>query len=240
MLRSTNVLKNYVLEAVDGELGRCKDFLFDDQRWVVRYMVADTHKWLPGRKVLIGVISLGKPDWDRKRFPVHLTREAVEASPPLDDAAPVSRIEERRWARHYGYGVYWAGPETWGGVVYPHELRDQTLPEVADDDPGVSVHIRSTREVIGYQVHAIDGVVGRVTDFVLDDTNWRVSHMLCAVDARIRRPDVHGEPAQALLAPAHVVSVDWASQMVNVDQMRENLVPAGKAEQRSDDLAARH
>ena len=48
MLRSALQLKGYRLEAVDGELGNVSDFLFDDERWVVRYLVADTRRWLPG------------------------------------------------------------------------------------------------------------------------------------------------------------------------------------------------
>ena len=44
MLRSMDELKGYVLEAADGEIGRCKDFLFEDDSWTVRYMVADTSK----------------------------------------------------------------------------------------------------------------------------------------------------------------------------------------------------
>jgi hypothetical protein len=31
MLRSLNEILNYVLSAEDGEIGRCKDFLFDDE-----------------------------------------------------------------------------------------------------------------------------------------------------------------------------------------------------------------
>jgi hypothetical protein len=31
MLRSVNELKGYVISAEDGEIGRCKDFLFDDR-----------------------------------------------------------------------------------------------------------------------------------------------------------------------------------------------------------------
>ena len=30
------------LGASDGEIGHVKDFYFDDHRWVVRYLVADT------------------------------------------------------------------------------------------------------------------------------------------------------------------------------------------------------
>jgi len=50
MLRSIKEIYNYVLQAEDGEIGRCKDFLFDDEHWTVRYMVVDTGKWLLGKK----------------------------------------------------------------------------------------------------------------------------------------------------------------------------------------------
>jgi hypothetical protein len=225
MLRSTNTMKNYVLEATDGELGRCKDFLFDDQSWVVRYMVADTHKWLPGRKVLISVISLGQPDWDRHRFPVHLTRQRIKDCPHLDEAAPVSRIEERRWAMHYGYGAYWAGPGAWGAGYYPYELRGGTPPAFEDEEASRNVHIRSTQEITGYQVHAIDGLLGSVEDFVLEDTDWHVSHLLCSVQDRFDPRPLGSEPPRTLIAPGHVASVDWANRMVNVNRMRADLLP---------------
>jgi hypothetical protein len=48
MLHSIKELKGYVIAAEDGEIGRCKDFLFDDRHWAIRYMVVDTRKWLPG------------------------------------------------------------------------------------------------------------------------------------------------------------------------------------------------
>jgi len=50
MLRSVKQLYGDKLGASDGEIGRVKDFYFDDQNWVVRYLVADTGSWLPGRK----------------------------------------------------------------------------------------------------------------------------------------------------------------------------------------------
>ena len=53
MLRSVDEITGYTLHATDGDIGRCHDFLFDDQRWVIRYIVAKTAMWLPGRKVLV-------------------------------------------------------------------------------------------------------------------------------------------------------------------------------------------
>ena len=42
MLIKASELKGLKLGARDGEIGRVKDFYFDDQNWVVRYLVADT------------------------------------------------------------------------------------------------------------------------------------------------------------------------------------------------------
>ncbi len=77
MLRSSHNLMEIVLQAEDGEIGRCKDFLVDENSWIVRYMVADTRKWLPGRKVLIPPDALGTPDWDLNHIPVQMTREQI-------------------------------------------------------------------------------------------------------------------------------------------------------------------
>jgi hypothetical protein len=95
MLRSVSAILNYALLAEDGEIGRCKDFLFDDDNWTIRYMVADTRKWLPGRKVLISPISLGAVDWSTRLFQVELARRQVEDSPECEPLAPINRDYER-------------------------------------------------------------------------------------------------------------------------------------------------
>ena len=38
MLNQANILKGYKLEALDGELGKIKEFYFDDQYWAIRYL----------------------------------------------------------------------------------------------------------------------------------------------------------------------------------------------------------
>ena len=46
-------LTGYSIGAKDGDIGSVDDVLFDDKLWTVRYFVADTAKWLPGRRVVI-------------------------------------------------------------------------------------------------------------------------------------------------------------------------------------------
>ena len=51
MLRKAKDLDGYKLDARDGEIGKVKEFYFDDQSWTVRYLIADTGGWLSGRTV---------------------------------------------------------------------------------------------------------------------------------------------------------------------------------------------
>ena len=44
---------------MDGEIGKVREFYFDDQHWAIRYLVADTENWLAGRQVLISPYALG-------------------------------------------------------------------------------------------------------------------------------------------------------------------------------------
>jgi hypothetical protein len=72
-------------------------------------MVADTRKWLPGRKVLISPMVLGEPDWSTRRFHVELMCCQIENSPSLDFDAPVSRQYEIIYGKRLGIPPYWGG-----------------------------------------------------------------------------------------------------------------------------------
>lgn len=91
MLRSLNGMLQYHLDAIDGVQGTVQDFLFDDETWVVHYLVAETASALGKRQVLILPFVLGQPDWERKRLPVQLTCELIRTSPPLEADMPISR-----------------------------------------------------------------------------------------------------------------------------------------------------
>jgi len=53
MLRTVKQLEELVIGATDGPIGKVKDLYFDDEAWVVRYVVVDTNRWLGGREVLV-------------------------------------------------------------------------------------------------------------------------------------------------------------------------------------------
>ncbi len=123
MLRSTKDLQGYAIHATDGTIGHLKDFYFDDEMWIVRYLVVDTGKCLEGRKVLISPIAIGQPNWEENVLPVTLTKEQVKNSPDIDTDKPVSRQHEIHYFGYYGYPFYWGGTGLWGTEIYPNMMR---------------------------------------------------------------------------------------------------------------------
>ena len=100
MLRSVKQLYEDKLGASDGELGRVKDFYFDDQSWAVRYLVADTGTWLTSRQVLLAPHAFGSLHPAGKVLRVNLTRKQIEDSPPIEWHKAFTRLYEEEYSRN--------------------------------------------------------------------------------------------------------------------------------------------
>ena len=122
MLRSVSELEKYTIGAADGAIGSVKDCYFDDEAWVIRYLVVATGAWLVGREVLISPFSVGDPDENARVLPVSLTKDQVRHSPNIDSEKPVSRQHEIGYSAYYGYPNYWGGAGFWGEVAYPRAV----------------------------------------------------------------------------------------------------------------------
>ena len=85
---------DYHLAATDGEMGKAHDFLFDDESWMVHYLVAEAAGPMGKRKALILPFAVGRPDWEMRRLPVLLTSEQIRTGPPLEADMPISRQRE--------------------------------------------------------------------------------------------------------------------------------------------------
>jgi hypothetical protein len=90
MLRSLNSMLEYRLAAPDGDAGHVQDFLFDDETWVVEYLVVETGSRQSSRKVLILPFALGASEWESRRLAVFLTCDQVRSSLAVRAETPVS------------------------------------------------------------------------------------------------------------------------------------------------------
>lgn len=169
------------VRAVDGDIGTLEDFYFDDDRWVVRYLVIDTGSWLGGRRVAVSPMSV-QGSWGKAGIDVTLTKEQVEKSPAPDLAGSLSRSDEAQILGYYGYPYYWGESNVWGTFENPGALVMASVTErspVAAEFAAPGEHgLRSVRRSTGYHIHAVDGEVGHVDDFLIGATDWRIRHLL--------------------------------------------------------------
>ena len=215
MLNKLKILKEYKLKSLDGEIGSVEDFYFDDQFWTIRYLVANTGSWLTGRKVLLSPYALGAVNKEMKCIDISLTQEQIEDSPALETDKPVSQQFEREYYDYYGWPLYNSGSYMWGTypqIVRDPESREESAAEVKLWDP----HLRSANEVSGYHIHAKDGDIGHIVDFVLDDETWAIRYLI--IDTHNWWPG-----KKVLISPQWIESVIWNESKVYFNLSREAI-----------------
>lgn len=232
MLRNSSNLEGCSIGATDGAIGEVKDLFFDDEAWVIRYLVVSTGRWLAHRKVLISPFALSQPQWALKLLRASLTKEQVKNSPDIDTEKPVSRQHEMQYLKYYSYPSYWGGDALWGigpspnllpmGRAYewPADSYGQMMAEHdseeakkhENDDP----HLRSCNAILKYHIRASDGDIGHVAGLLVDDETWAIRYLI--VDT-----SNWGLGHQVLVAPQWIREVNWSHSNVCVELSREAL-----------------
>lgn len=217
MLRSLKSMTKFEIEATDGTFGTVSDFLFDDESWTVRYLVADTGKWLPGRKVLIAPSALDQPTWELETLPVTLTRKQIENGPDLGDNRPVSRQHQIDLYQYFGWPPYFQPTGYFTPPTPPPPPSLFSKEEQEELNEGADPHLRSMREVDGYHIEATDGDIGHVEDFIVDDEQWRIRYLV--VDTRNWLPG-----GRKVLVPSLFIDhLSWSEMKVKVDKDQETI-----------------
>jgi uncharacterized protein YrrD len=213
MLININTVKDFALESRDGEIGKVKEFYFDDRHWAIRYLVAETGNWLTERQVLISPYALESVNKEAQTIAVNLTKKQIENSPALSSELPVSRQFESAYFGYYQWPVYWAGPYMWGahpGMIPVNEISRTEPPAAEKWDPC----LRSTHAVSGYHIHAEDGEIGHVDDFIIDDETWAIRYLVVNTSNWWMGKKV-------LISPQWLASVNWETSDVSVNLTRE-------------------
>ena len=214
MLYRMDKLIGMSITASDGEVGTVNDVYFDDNLWVVRYLVIQTGSWFEDKKVLISPFSVTGIDWDLRVICVDQTRWGVRSSPPFDSNKPVSRQHEIEFLANHGYPHYWSGPLLWGESLYP-VTSGGLVPHVNEALPGYTEapadrHLRSAQEVTGYHLQASGDAVGHLQDFLVESETWAIRYIV--VDTR------NWWPGKYVAIPSQwIKSVEWDEKLVHVD-----------------------
>lgn len=108
-LHSMHEVSSFHLRAVDDQnFGSVEDFILEDDTWAIRYIVIDTHKFLPGGKtILLAPEWIEYFDWENKKLVTDYLRHTIENCPQYDPAIPLDRMMEEDLHNHFGRTGYW-------------------------------------------------------------------------------------------------------------------------------------
>ncbi|MEZ5292298.1 MAG: PRC-barrel domain-containing protein [Vicinamibacterales bacterium] len=226
MLRRADDITHLRAVGVDGDIGRVRDLYFDDDRWVVRYLVVGTGGWL-GPDVLLSPVMVSGVDWARHRLRFALTRDEVARGPSINLVRPVSRRDETRYYAYFGFAPYWTDTGIWPQAAAPGIFADEAAatraraaaslaPPRAPADAEAEAHLHSARAVTGYDIAAADGRIGHFHGFLVDEDSWAIRYLEVTTGHWIGRTAV----AVAREALGHV---DWPERVVTVGLTRHEI-----------------
>lgn len=215
MLHYLTLLNGYQIIASDGDSRGISDFYFDDQTWMIRYLITKIGKPFSKRNVLVSPRMFEELDCKKHVLPVELTQAQLESSPSIDTDLPVALQLKRKQLRHYGWEFYFAG-ESW--VANPNlkatyrSMKNQTNNGGKPFDP----HLRAAKFIIGFHIHTADETIGYVRDFLIDETTWSIRFIVANKRAVW--------PSQNFLLNAHwVKSIHSEDSMIYLDISRDEI-----------------
>jgi uncharacterized protein YrrD len=217
-MRNLKDLEGYTVQASDGEVGSVHDFYFDDDQWAVRYLIVLTSEVLKKGKVLLSPQAVDKIYDDERSVELTVSQENVKKSPVVDTAKPISRKLETEIHDYYQWPYYWQsggasgiGPRVVS--VYPAAAdRDQK----SNAEEATHPNLRSTSEVLGYNIQARDGEIGFLEDFVIEDEAWRLLYMIVNTGNWL-------SDRKVLVSPQWIERISWPDSTVEVDLNKETV-----------------
>ena len=135
-----------------------------------------------------------------------------------------SRSPECAAYDHYGWdpawgSTYFGASDIAAPLLEPLIFSENAARQEADRESHRSEgdpHLRSVVSVNGYHVHATDGGLGHVENFLADDVNWDIRYLVIAT--RDWWPGKHVQ-----LAPFAVKDIDWSEHRINVNVTRDQV-----------------
>lgn len=219
MLTTVKKLKGCTLQATDGQIGKVDELYFEEDFWVVRYLVVNAGNWLSRNQVLIVPAVIKEADPETGSIIVSLTREQVKNSPDVDTSRPVSREKELALHEYYEWDPYWQFDSAAVAAMSTYPGPNVPLKTAQPEDEAIAIrraradnggnNLQSTDDITGYQIHASDGEIGHVADLVVDHKFWVIRYMI--VDTGNWLPG-----KRVLVSTGWVQNIPWSESKVNV------------------------
>ncbi|MFO0752157.1 MAG: hypothetical protein U0411_02375 [Thermodesulfovibrionales bacterium] len=205
-LRNIGSLADSPVVSGEGDAGTVREFYFDDDVWAIRYIAVNADGWLPGRKLLLSPLALKSSDWEVPKLAVPFTRAELKATPAIGLDAPVTRRHQIDLYVYYGWLPYWLEAEYYNVSPPPAQVESQQSP---DEEQAADPHLFGSQEMIEFRIEALDGDVGHIEDFIMDEDDWIIHYLVVALDD----PNPEVESPKSVL-----ISTEWIQKAVRSEE----------------------
>jgi uncharacterized protein YrrD len=224
MFRSLRQMTGYAVHSKDGQaIGAVSDFLFDDLRWILRYLVLDSSQVFERKRVLLSPVVFGLPDREQEIFPVRLEADKIAASPDISGVDPITRKYETEIHQYYQWPAYWEeahevpptqeGMTGWSITEMMIDVEAQRKDQGGEQNP----YLRSFEEALSYTIRTRDNEnAGDLYDLLVHEQNWRISYMVITTNGLLPGRKV-------VLSPASITHFDWENSRLELDLSQETI-----------------
>jgi hypothetical protein len=215
------------VKASDGDVGKVDQLYFDDQSWAVRYIVIAIGRLFGERKVLFS--PGGAKRIDSEGLHVDATVSQIHDSPGIDAEKPVSRVMERELHDFYGWPYYWNFPVNYDSMGIPiyrgyNEFKgpmariEEQLEEKWTEAKkrAEQSHLRSSGEIIGYDLSAQNDIVGITEELLVDADQWVIRYMIVDFGSIVPGRKV-------LIASPWIREISWETKRLFTDIAAESV-----------------
>jgi hypothetical protein len=185
------------VDTSDGFTGRLTDLIFDQIGWAVRYIRIDSStNFLQHKEKIISSLAVKMVSVPEIKLYESYTK--IENSEAIGQKYPLTRDIEKKLHDHYGWKYYWDLPafsDSFGNGKFPDEYKKKYLTnaELKGNCKGFPKNkcfsdknrLELCTMLIGASVQSIDEEVGKVDDFIVDDTNWVIRYLICTISENV-------------------------------------------------------
>ncbi len=194
MLRGLKALRHANIEAADGPMGTLDRVLIDIDHWAIRYLVIDSTGW-----------------WDEHEALV--SPQSVSPSGPVDFRVSVTRAQVRN-----GPGAMRRGslvPATMPSGIEAARRVPASGAALLEDARG-DLGLADSQDLLGTRLHASDGDIGHVEDFLVDVDTWSLRYLVADTSN-------WWIGKQVLISPDWIDRFDWPDGKLHVGLDRASV-----------------
>lgn len=215
----------FSIHTTDGELGKIKDYYFDEVSGHIRYLVVDTEKFLFRNLVLVSPMSIKEIHEDDEAIYLNLSNEKLENSPPFNSVDTVSRLYEQVYNEYFAWPNYWEsmhGPWVIGpfGIAWHHYEQDfDPLKQSKKQEELEKCHLLSLNNIRSFSIQGHGQHFGHIQSLILNIESFKIDYWV--IDT------VNFFPSKLVLFPYEKdLKYNWMEKLVEVNYTKSEIKQA--------------